>query len=60
MAAPMTALFSATEGLFSPISYSFRTTVISGCRSLSRISARPSRSASILIASSSLSAGSVE
>ncbi|TMQ63881.1 MAG: hypothetical protein E6K79_09630 [Candidatus Eisenbacteria bacterium] len=56
----MTDLSSARAGLFSPISYSFLTTDISGCRSWSRMSARPIRSASIRIARSSLSDGSVE
>ncbi len=60
MAVAMSALLSARAGLFSPISYSFLTTDISDCRSLSRIRARCMRSASMRIASSSLSEGSVE
>jgi hypothetical protein len=60
IAAATVALKSAWNGLFSPISYSLRTTLISDWRSESRISPRPRRSASMRIASSSLSLGSVE
>jgi hypothetical protein len=60
IAAATVVFQSACDGLFSPISYSLRTTDISDCRSLSRIRPRLRRSASIFIASSSLSAGSVE